>query len=202
MGAPQHPFPLLPWWSAKGQGVRLPIQEARVKSLGWEDPPEKGMAAHSSILAWEIPWTEESLRYSPRGRKESDTTEQLNNNKNPRPCCPKESRPSILRRDEAPGASLSGSIPEAPSTLNLGCIPRSPPWRPRGAGRVWWVTLQVDEATATQHCPDHQEERSWEQQNPPLERKIEELQGQRPEAVCHGYISSDTRSDKFSEWPS
>jgi len=30
-----------------------------VRSLGWEDPLEKGMAAHSSILAWRIPWTEE-----------------------------------------------------------------------------------------------------------------------------------------------
>ena len=34
-------------------------QEAQVQSLGWEDPLEKGMATHSSILAWEIPWTEE-----------------------------------------------------------------------------------------------------------------------------------------------
>ena len=35
------------------------MQEARVRSLGWEDPLEKEMAAHSSILAWRIPWTEE-----------------------------------------------------------------------------------------------------------------------------------------------
>ena len=34
--------------------------EAWAKSLGWEDPLEKGMAPHSSILAWRIPWTEES----------------------------------------------------------------------------------------------------------------------------------------------
>ena len=34
------------------------IQETLVQSLGWEDPPEKGMATHSSILAWRIPWTE------------------------------------------------------------------------------------------------------------------------------------------------
>ena len=38
----------------------LPVmQEARVQFLGWEDPLEKGIATHSSILAWEIPWTEE-----------------------------------------------------------------------------------------------------------------------------------------------
>ena len=34
-------------------------QETPVQSLGQEDPPEKEMATHSSILAWEIPWTEE-----------------------------------------------------------------------------------------------------------------------------------------------
>ena len=39
---------------------RLPtMQETRVRSLGWEDPLEKGMATHSSVLAWRIPWTEE-----------------------------------------------------------------------------------------------------------------------------------------------
>ena len=35
------------------------MQEMQVQSLGWEDPQEKGMAIHSSILAWRIPWTEE-----------------------------------------------------------------------------------------------------------------------------------------------
>ena len=34
-------------------------EKTRVQSLGWEDPPEKGMATHSSTLAWRIPWTEE-----------------------------------------------------------------------------------------------------------------------------------------------
>ena len=34
--------------------------EMWVPSLGWEDPPEKGMASHSSILAWRIPWAEET----------------------------------------------------------------------------------------------------------------------------------------------
>ena len=38
------------------------MQEIWVQSLGWEDPLEKGMANHSSILAWSIPWTEESGR--------------------------------------------------------------------------------------------------------------------------------------------
>ena len=35
------------------------VQETRVQSLGWEDPLQKEMATHSSILAWKIPWTEE-----------------------------------------------------------------------------------------------------------------------------------------------
>ena len=35
------------------------MQEMRVQSLIWEDPQQKGMAIHSSILAWEITWTEE-----------------------------------------------------------------------------------------------------------------------------------------------
>ena len=48
------------------------VQEIWVRSLGWEDPLEKGTATHSSILAWRIPWT-----YSPWGCKESGTTEQL-----------------------------------------------------------------------------------------------------------------------------
>ena len=35
------------------------MQETQVQSLGWEDPLEKGMATHSSILAWKMPWAEE-----------------------------------------------------------------------------------------------------------------------------------------------
>ena len=35
------------------------MEETRVRSLGWEDPLEDGMATHSSTLAWRIPWTEE-----------------------------------------------------------------------------------------------------------------------------------------------
>ena len=38
------------------------MQETWVQSLGWEDPLEKGMATHSSIFAWRIPWTEEPGR--------------------------------------------------------------------------------------------------------------------------------------------
>ena len=51
--------------------------ETWVQSLGWEDPLNKGMATHSSILAWRIPWTEEPGGLQSWGCKESDITEQL-----------------------------------------------------------------------------------------------------------------------------
>ena len=51
----------------------LPVmQEMQVQSLGWEDPLEKEVATHSSVLAWRIPWTKELW-----GHKESDTIEWL-----------------------------------------------------------------------------------------------------------------------------
>ena len=57
---------------------RLPaVQEIRVRSLSREDPLEKEMATHSSILAWRILWREEPARLQSMGCKESDTTEQL-----------------------------------------------------------------------------------------------------------------------------
>ena len=49
--------------------------ETWVRFLGREDPLERGLATHFSILAWRIPWTEEPGR--PWGHKESDTIEQL-----------------------------------------------------------------------------------------------------------------------------
>ena len=57
---------------------RLPAMwETWVRSLGQEDPLEKEMATHSSILAWRIPWTEEVGGLQSTGCKESDTTERL-----------------------------------------------------------------------------------------------------------------------------
>ena len=45
--------------SGKGPACQRRRQEIRVRSLGWEDPLEKEMATHSSILDWRIPWMEE-----------------------------------------------------------------------------------------------------------------------------------------------
>ena len=53
------------------------MRETWVRSLGWEDPLEEGMAAHSSILAWRIHVNPGAWWASPWGQKESDTTEWL-----------------------------------------------------------------------------------------------------------------------------
>ena len=50
-------------------------QEMLVRSLGWEDALEEGMATHPSILAWRIPWTEEPGGPQSRLLQKSDTTE-------------------------------------------------------------------------------------------------------------------------------
>ena len=52
MGLPQ-------WLSGKESACSGGDTERQVQSLGWKDPVDDGMATHSSILAWRIPWTEE-----------------------------------------------------------------------------------------------------------------------------------------------
>ena len=52
----------------------LPVQEMRVRYLGREDPLEKEMVAHSSILAWRIPWMEKPVRLQSMGSQELDMT--------------------------------------------------------------------------------------------------------------------------------
>ena len=57
---------------------RLPtVWETRIRSLGQDDPLEKEMATHSSILAWRIPWMEELCGQQSTDCKESDTTERF-----------------------------------------------------------------------------------------------------------------------------
>ena len=65
--------------SLVGQMVKnLPTSVGnQVQSLGQENPLEKGMATHSSIPAWRIPWTEEPGGLRSMGHKESDMTERL-----------------------------------------------------------------------------------------------------------------------------
>ena len=54
-------------------------QETQVQYVGWKDPLEKEMTTHSSLLVWEIPWTEEPGGLRSRGSQQSDTTEHSNN---------------------------------------------------------------------------------------------------------------------------
>ena len=51
------------------------VWETWVRFLGWEDSLEKGVATHSSILVWRIPWTEELGKATVEGVTESDTAE-------------------------------------------------------------------------------------------------------------------------------
>ena len=62
--------------SLRAQSVKnlLAMQETQVQFLGQEDPMEKEMATHSSILAWRISWTEEPGRLQSMGSQESNMT--------------------------------------------------------------------------------------------------------------------------------
>ena len=81
------------------------MQENRVQSPGQEDPLEKGMVTLSSILAWRIPWTEDSSGlYSLWGHKELDTTELLTQQQMCIfQCCLGQNK------DNSPGDSISNS---------------------------------------------------------------------------------------------
>ena len=67
------------WASLLIQSVKnLPaMQETWAQFLSWEDPLEKGMITHSSILAWRMPWAEEPGRLQSMGSQESDITQRL-----------------------------------------------------------------------------------------------------------------------------
>ena len=56
-----------------------PMRETQVQSLGWEDPLEKAMATHPSILAWKVPWTEEpgGLQSTEVAKSRQNKAEQL-----------------------------------------------------------------------------------------------------------------------------
>ena len=61
------------------QSVKNPpaMQDTWVQSMGWEDPLEEELATHSSILAWEMPWTEEPGGLQFTGPQKSETTERV-----------------------------------------------------------------------------------------------------------------------------
>ena len=55
----------------------LAMQETSIQSVGWEDPLEEGMATHSRIRAWRIPWIKEPGGLQSLGHRESGMTERL-----------------------------------------------------------------------------------------------------------------------------
>ena len=66
----QHAHSLIKWLSGKNLPTK---QETQARSAGREDPLAKEMATHSSILAWEIPWTEERGGLQSMGSQKSQT---------------------------------------------------------------------------------------------------------------------------------
>ena len=71
-------FGLPMWLSVKRIHLSIPeTQETQVRSLGQEDPLKEEMGIHSSILAWEIPWTEEPGRLQSKGSQVLEITERL-----------------------------------------------------------------------------------------------------------------------------
>ena len=104
--------------------IRLPMQETWVQSLGQEDPLEKEMATHSSILAWRIPWTEEpgglQPTRSPRVWHDWATNTFTYSAHLPSGCWPKTKKHSLKAEDYAlfgalaedlwPKSSLSESL--------------------------------------------------------------------------------------------
>ena len=97
---------------------RLPaMRETQVRSLGQEDLLEKGMATHSSTLAWKILCTEEPGGYSPWGRKESDMTERLHFNQINEPLSA--SPISYLRTGGIVSSSIFPDLPSSPISQHL-----------------------------------------------------------------------------------
>ena len=116
-----------------GQLVKnLPImQETWIWSLGWEDPLEKGMATHSSILSWKISWTEDPGGYSPQCCKSRTQLSTLSlclseapRAAPPTPCTQQIGRKECCLRPMRPGAMVRGCLPRgagvtgAPATVS------------------------------------------------------------------------------------
>ena len=83
---------------AQCKRIHLPMQEMWVPSLGQKDPLEKEMATHSSILAWQIPWTRNLAGYSPWGHKrirQDLLSQEQQQQKGVMPCPPPTSNPQI-----------------------------------------------------------------------------------------------------------
>ena len=139
------------WASLVAQIVKnLPaMQETRVHSLFGEDPLEKAKATHSSILAWEIPWTEEPACFTPQGHQESDTTERLTH----------------VHISPPFRTSLPNATPPHPSSSSQSTKPNSR-WYTAGSHQVCFVHGSVcmwapPVVQTIKNLPATQETRAW-----------------------------------------
>ena len=119
------------------------IKETQIQFLGWEDPLEKGMATHSSIFAWRIPWTEEPGGLQPLGHKLSDMTDQLTLWGFSGGTDNKESAYNVGDLGSIPGSGRSPGE-ENGNPLQYSCLGNS---MDRGA---WWVTAHGVTKSQTQ----------------------------------------------------
>jgi len=77
----------LPQWASGKESIRLLMQEMQVQSLVLEDPLDKEMATHSSILAWEIHGQRSLVRYNPWGCKKVGYNLVTKKQEQPMSCC-------------------------------------------------------------------------------------------------------------------
>ena len=130
------------------------MQEIHVRSLGWEDPLEKGIAAHSSILAWRILWTEEPGGLQSHGVAKSQTpTERLNTCCFPHPWVPY----SALHWTGHPhSAQINSLLPWGERTLGvLGWYSLMVSNQPRGEGGSVRDRMSLAELCLERKPPEH-----------------------------------------------
>ena len=134
-----HLSPHLPWLPRWLSDKCLPTQETWVRSLGREDPLEEKMAAHSSIFAWRIPWTEEPGGLQFMGSQRVNTTERLNHNPffPPAPSTKPSGPPEFFRVAGGVQSALRDSI------LLRVAARRQPTWQLLGAPGVAEVRGQM-----------------------------------------------------------
>ena len=94
------------------------MQETRVRSLGWEDPLQKEMATHFSILAWRIPWTEKT------GGLQSMGSQRIRHNLATKLPTTSENKDSNLQRKYSPPQVSSKFFSRNPSSQEKNCQPR------------------------------------------------------------------------------
>ena len=120
--------------------IHLPMQEMWVWCLGREDPLEKEMATYSSILAWEIPWTEEPGRIQSTGSQRVGHDLRLNHNSGYQQQRPEGNGQSVSKGGKIQSLSFCFSLLHSPTLLCFSlCLSLS--WRSYHTGCLGSVTF-------------------------------------------------------------